>query len=99
MQQSELEFITSLRQSSRYIEQHRGKTFVIHLPGEILQSEETRKQLTQDVGLLHNLGIKIVLVMGAGPQIDQALQANNLNWNLHQQFRITTTEILPAFQQ
>ncbi|HHT00351.1 MAG TPA: amino-acid N-acetyltransferase, partial [Thiomicrospira sp.] len=90
---------TSLRQSSRYIDQHRGKTFVIHVPGEILQSERTRTQLTQDIGLLYNLGIKIVLVMGASPQIDQALQDSSLDWNLHQQFRITTTEILPAFQQ
>jgi len=99
MQHSELEFITSLRQSSRYIEQHRGKTFVIHVPGDILQQEETRKQFTQDIGLLHNLGIKIVLVMGASPQIDQALQTNQLHWELHQQFRITSTDILPTFQQ
>lgn len=99
MQHSELEFITGLRQSSRYIEQHRGKTFVIHVPGEILQQPETRKQLTQDIALLHILGIKIVLVMGASPQIDQALKANNLAWQVHQQFRITTTDILPTFQQ
>ncbi len=99
MQQSELEFITSLRQSSRYIEQHRGKTFVIYVPGEILQQDQTRQQLTQDIGLLHNLGIKLVLVMGASPQIDQAMQENNLSWQMHQQFRITTAELLPVFQQ
>ena len=99
MQQSDLEFITSLRQSSRYIEQHRGKTFVIHVPGEILQHADTRKQLTQDIGLLHNLGIKIVLVMGASPQIDHALSQQNLQWQMHQEFRITTSQILPVFQQ
>ena len=99
MQQPELEFIHSLRQSSRYIEQHRGKTFVIYMPGETLQFEESRKQLTQDIGLLHNLGIKIVLVMGAGPQLEAALQANQLSWQMHRQFRVTTPQILPVFQQ
>jgi len=99
MQQPELEFINSLRQSSQYIEQHRGKTFVIYVPGEILQLDETRKQLTQDIGLLHNLGIKIVLVMGAGPQLEEALEVNQLTWQMHLQFRVTTPDILPVFQQ
>lgn len=99
MQQSEFEFINSLRQSSRYIELHRGKTFVIYVPGEILECKDARKQLTQDIGLLHNLGIKIVLVMGAGPQLETALATNKLTWQMHQQFRVTTPEILPVFQQ
>lgn len=99
MQQSELDFINSLRQSSRYIEEHRGKTCVIYLPGELLLEEASRKQLAQDVGLLHNLGLKLVLVMGATPQIDAALKLSGEMWQTHQQFRITTTEMLPVFQQ
>lgn len=99
MKQSELDFINTLRQSSRYIEQHRGKTCVIYLPGELMQSPDTLKQLSQDIGLLHNLGLKIVLVMGASPQIDAALEERGLSWQQHQQFRITTLESLPVFQQ
>lgn len=99
MHQSELDFINSLRQSSRYIEQHRGKTCVIYLPGELLLSESSRKQLSQDVGLLHNLGLKIVLVMGATPQIDEAYKAAGIEWQSHHQFRITTPAMLPIFQQ
>jgi amino-acid N-acetyltransferase len=99
MQQSELDFINTLRQSSRYIEQHRGKTCVIYLPGELMQAPDTLKQLTEDVGLLHNLGLKIVLVMGATPQINAALEAQHIPWQHHQQFRITPLESLPLFQQ
>lgn len=98
MQPSELEFINSLRQSSRYIEQHRGKTCVIYLPGELLLEASSRHQLAQDIGLLHNLGLKIVLVMGATPQIDSALTAHGIEWQNHQQFRITHGEMLPVFQ-
>lgn len=99
MQQSELDFIHSLRQSSRYIEQHRDKTCVIYLPGELLLNEASRNQLTQDVALLHNLGLKIVLVMGAAPQLDAALEINGIEWETHHQFRITTPHMLPVFQQ
>ncbi len=99
MQQSELDFIHTLRQSSRYIEQHRGKTCVIYLPGELILAIESFKQLTQDIGLLHHLGLKIVLVMGATPQINASLKAHNRPWQLHQQFRITTADMIPLFQQ
>ncbi len=99
MKQSELDFINSLRQSSRYIEQHRGKTCVIYLPGDLMLASDSFKQLTQDIGLLHHLGLKMVLVMGATPQIDTALNSHNLSWKLHQQFRITTTDMIPTFQQ
>ncbi|MCF6253504.1 MAG: amino-acid N-acetyltransferase [Thiomicrorhabdus sp.] len=99
MKQSELDFINSLRQSSRYIEQHRGKTCVIYLPGELMLAKKAFKQLSQDIGLLHHLGLKMVLVMGATPQIDTALNSHNLPWELHQQFRITTSDMIPIFQQ
>jgi len=99
MQQSELDFINTLRQSSRYIEQHRGKTCVIYLPGEFLASKDSATQLSQDIGLLYNLGLKIVLVMGAAPQLDRAFSDAGIDWQLHHQFRITPTELIPVFQQ
>ena len=73
MQQSELDFINTLRQSSRYIQEHRGKTCVIYLPGTLLAQPDSLKQLGNDIGLLHHLGLKTVLVMGATRQIDSAL--------------------------
>ncbi|HHT00488.1 MAG TPA: amino-acid N-acetyltransferase [Thiomicrospira sp.] len=99
MQQSELDFINTLRQSSRYIEQHRGKTCVIYLPGRFLLSRDSVTQFSQDVGLLYNLGLKIVLVMGASPQLDHAFSEAKIDWRLHHQFRITPTELIPLFQQ
>ncbi len=99
MKQSELDFINSLRQSSRYIEQHRGKICVIYLPDTLLSSSLALKQLTQDVSLLHQIGVKIVLVMGASTQINQALSAQHITSQYHQSIRITTTKMLPIFQQ
>ena len=99
MQQSELDFIQSLRQSSHYIEQHRGKTCVIYLPGTLLEQQTHLTQLAQDLTLLHNLGLNLVLAMGAAQQLDQALQQRQLNWQTHLGCRVTPTEILPIVQQ
>jgi len=64
-----------------------------------MQAEDAVKQLHQDLGVLHHFGLKIVLVMGATAQIDQALQAQSIPWDVHQQFRITTAKMIPIFQQ
>ncbi|WP_127470266.1 amino-acid N-acetyltransferase [Thiomicrorhabdus aquaedulcis] len=99
MNQSELDFINTLRQSSGYIEQHRGKTCVIYIPGELIMVPSNLHQLAQDIALLDNLGIKMVLVMGASAQIDHAMRLANMPFDHHHQFRITTSEMLPIFQQ
>ncbi|BBP46508.1 amino-acid acetyltransferase [Thiosulfatimonas sediminis] len=99
MQQSELDFIQSLRQSSHYIEQHRGKTCVIYLPGDLLQNADALLCLSKDITLLHTLGLKLVLAMGATQQINHALAQQQIQWQQHQQCRITTLEMLPIFQQ
>ncbi|GAB6035370.1 amino-acid N-acetyltransferase [Galenea microaerophila] len=99
MKQSELDFINTLRQATPYVERHRGKTFVIYLPGTLIAKPAVLQQLVQDIRLLHNLDIKIVLAAGATPQFNQALQAAHIPWQSHQQFRITTQAMLPILQQ
>lgn len=99
MQQSELDFISNLRQSSPYIAAHRGKIIVIYLPGEIIGLPEQLIQFAKDIVLLNNLGLKVVLALGASQQIDQALTNADLSWENHQNCRITTEAHLEVFQQ
>lgn len=98
MKQSDLDFLHNLRQASSYVEAHRGKTCVIYLKGELILDQESLKEFAEDIGHLHALGLKIVLVMGATPQINQALKQANISWQEHQNFRITTAEMLPILQ-
>ncbi|MGB8332075.1 MAG: amino-acid N-acetyltransferase [Polyangiales bacterium] len=65
-------FVQHFRASAQYIHAHRGRTFVIMFGGEAVASKELRPLLF-DVALLHSLGVRIVLVAGARPQIDEAL--------------------------
>jgi acetylglutamate kinase len=53
-----------------YIRLFRGKTFVLKASGSILADERASAALAEDVALLHNVGIKMVVVHGGGPQLD-----------------------------
>lgn len=65
-------FVQHFRASAPYIHAHRGRTFVIMFGGEAVESRDLGT-LLYDVALLHSLGVRIVLVAGARPQIDEAL--------------------------
>jgi amino-acid N-acetyltransferase len=60
------------RQCTPYIHAHRGCTFVIAFGGEALDAP-TLPALIHDIALLHGLGIRLVLVHGARPQIERRL--------------------------
>ena len=60
------------RQSSAYIQAHRGKTFVICLPGEAIISDNCNR-LLRDLAQISHLGIRLVLVHGIRPQIESCL--------------------------
>lgn len=68
------QFVDWFRNASPYIHAHRGRTFVICFGGEAVQSINF-SYLIHDIALLNSLGIRLVLVHGIRPQIEQCLQA------------------------
>lgn len=83
------------RASTAYINAHRGKVFVVLLSGEAMQDGNLRN-IVSDLSLLHSLGVKLVLVHGARPQISEALAASGRQSDYHRNLRITGTECLPT---
>ena len=64
----------TFRSMAPYIATHRGKTVVIHVPGEAINGQCANfPALVQDIILMHTLGIKIVLVAGCRPQINERM--------------------------
>ncbi|MCP3128780.1 MULTISPECIES: amino-acid N-acetyltransferase [Shewanella] len=92
------ELVDGFRHSAPYVNAHRGKTFVVMLGGEALAQNQFRAILN-DVALLHSLGIKVVLVYGARPQIDAALAANGIEPAYHDGVRITDEDSLKVIKQ
>ncbi len=92
------ELVDSFRHSAPYVNAHRGKTFVIMLGGEAI-AQRAFRSIINDIALLHSLGIRIVLVYGARPQIDEALVAQGLETSYYNNVRISDEPALKVIKQ
>jgi amino-acid N-acetyltransferase len=85
-------FVESIRQAAPYIQAHRGSTFVLMFSGEAV--DEQFEQLVHDIALLHIFGIRLVLVHGARPQIEQRLKLRKAGMQYVNGLRVTDDEAL-----
>ncbi len=92
------ELVEGFRHSVPYINTHQGKTFVIMLGGEAIEHENF-SSIVNDIGLLHSLGIRLVVVYGARPQIDANLAAHHHEPLYHKNIRVTDAKTLELVKQ
>ena len=98
VKQRKTELVEGFRHSVPYINTHRGKTFVIMLGGEAIEHENF-SSIVNDIGLLHSLGIRLVVVYGARPQIDANLAAHHHEPLYHKNIRVTDAKTLELVKQ
>ena len=98
LEQRDTRLVNWFRQSAPYVNAHRHKTFVIMIGGECI-AHQNFPNIVNDIALLNTLGIKIVLVYGARPQIEKSLQQNGVESVFHQQQRVTTEEAFGYIKQ
>ena len=84
----QLRYVKWFRGASPYINAHRGRTFVLMLGGEAI-ADPNFENVVHDVALLHSLGVRLVIVFGARPQIDAALAETDIAPRYHDHLRIT----------
>ncbi|MGV6857531.1 MAG: amino-acid N-acetyltransferase [bacterium] len=83
------------RDAAPYINQHRGKTFVVCFSGDAVNSKGF-DALIHDLALLDTLGIRLVLVAGARPQIADRLALEQIPSEYANGLRITNEDALNA---
>ena len=86
-------FVAAFRNSSPYINAHRGRTFVVVFGGEAV-ADEAFAGLIHDVALLNSLGIRLVLVHGARPQIEARLRERQAEIRYVNGLRVTDGDAL-----
>jgi acetylglutamate kinase len=67
--------VRALKSAAPYIRMYKNKVFVIKAGGAVFADDISTRSLIEQVAILHQVGIKTVLVHGGGPQLD-ALQAS-----------------------
>lgn len=87
-------FVSWFRASSPYIHAFRGRTFVLTFGGEAV-CDERFDHLIHDISTLSSLGIRLVLVYGARPQIEARLKLAKLKPQYAGNLRVTTIDAMP----
>ena len=87
------QFVQWFRSSTPYINAFRDKTFVIYFGGEVIADRQF-PELVHDLVLLHSLGVNLVLVHGARPQIETCLKQNKSEVKYINGLRITNDKAL-----
>jgi amino-acid N-acetyltransferase len=90
---SATQFASLFRSVAPYINLFRGKTFVLAFGGKAI-SGPFAHTLAYDANLLAALGVRLVLVHGARPQIEEELREKGLESKIHAGYRVTDAATL-----
>ncbi len=91
-------FVPWFRAVAPYIHAYRGKTFVVAVAGEMIAAGKLNT-FVQDLSILHAMGIKLVLVHGFRPQVNEQLAAKGHVCRFSHGLRITDPVALDAAQE
>ena len=86
--------VSALKHAAPYIRLFKGKVFVIKAGGEVFADVDKARALVEQVGILHQVGIRVVLVHGGGPQSTELASALGLDTTFIDGRRVTDGESL-----
>ncbi|KAF1049884.1 amino-acid N-acetyltransferase [Xylophilus sp.] len=91
-------FVPWFRSVAPYIHTHRGKTFIVAVAGEAIAAGKLQN-IAQDLALIQSMGVKVVLVHGFRPQVNEQLRAKGHEPRYSHGIRITDSVALDSAQE
>jgi amino-acid N-acetyltransferase len=91
-------FVPWFRSVAPYIHKFRNQTFVVGIAGEAIAAGKLQ-HLAQDLAMIQSMGVKIVLVHGFRPQVNEQLQAKGHTSHYSHGMRITDEVSLDCAQE
>jgi acetylglutamate kinase len=88
--------VRALRGAAPYIHMYKGKVFVIKTGGGAFRELGTMRAFVEQVAILHHLGIRVVLVHGGGPQLDEVTAQLGVETRMVQGRRVTDAAAIDA---
>ncbi len=86
--------VTALRHAIPYLRMFKDKVFVVKAGGSAFESAESTRSLVEQLGVLHELAIRVVLVHGGGPQQNELARQLGLETRLVDGRRVTDGDAL-----
>ena len=81
--------VRALKSAAPYIRMYKNKVFVIKAGGAVFSDEASTRALIEQVAILHQVGIKTVLVHGGGPQLDELQKSLGIETRMVSGRRVT----------
>jgi amino-acid N-acetyltransferase len=91
-------FVPWFRAVAPHIHAYHGKTFVVAITGELIAAGKL-SSFAQDLAILHAMGIKLVLVHGFRPQVNEQLRSKGHEARYSHGLRITDAVALDSAQE
>jgi acetylglutamate kinase len=86
--------VTALRHAAPYIRMYKRKVFVLKAGGEAFTSPRATRALIEQIGILHQVGIRVVVVHGGGPQSTELASRLGLETRFVDGRRVTDEQAL-----
>lgn len=86
--------VSALKHAAPYIRLFKGKVFVLKVGGEVFTDAAATRALMEQVGILHQVGIRVVLIHGGGPQSTELASALGLKTTFVDGRRVTDSDSL-----
>ena len=86
--------ISALRHATPYIRLFKGGVFVLKAGGDVFADVDGAQTLMEQIGILHQLGIRLVLVHGGGPQSTALAGRLDVETRIVDGRRVTNAETL-----
>lgn len=86
--------VTALRHAIPYLRMFKDKVFVVKAGGSAFESEDSTRSLVEQLGILHELAIRVVLVHGGGPQQNELARRLGLQTRFVDGRRVTDGDAL-----
>jgi len=98
MKISNIEKAEILLQALPYIQKYNGKILVVKYGGNAMLDEDLKNMVMRDIVLLWQIGVKIVLVHGGGPEINETLDKMGIKSEFVGGLRKTSLEAMDVVQ-
>src|SRR5574344_405711 len=86
-----------IRDVIRYIRRFKNATLIIYLDDELIDSPLFSSHI-RDICLIHESGLKVIIVPGARKRINEVLSAAHIKWEYREGNRITGSDAMPLIK-
>ena len=84
----------SISNINKYVAKYKNEIIVIKYGGNVLIDREVFNNFIEDIGILHKLGLSIIVVHGGGPRIKRELDKSNITSKFIKGLRVTDKKII-----